>query len=86
MIQKREEKDIWQELYQFPLVENEGLEQSWELLQAELLEKNGLVLPSHTLRNGSKVFQQLLTHQVVNVRFWELDLEALPAPIPANWI
>jgi A/G-specific adenine glycosylase len=86
LIQKREEKDIWQELYQFPLLENESLEQSWELLQAALLEKAGFTLPSHTLRSGSKVFQQLLTHQVVNVRFWEIDLEALPAPIPDNWI
>lgn len=86
LIQKREEKDIWQELYQFPLLEDESLEQSWELLQARLQENIGLALPSHTLRSGSKVFQQLLTHQVVNARFWEIDLEALAVPIPANWI
>lgn len=86
LIQKREEKDIWQELYQFPLLENESLEQSWELLQAQLQEKTGLSLPSHTLRKGSKVFQQLLTHQVVNARFWEIDLGALPESIPANWL
>ena len=86
LIQKREAKDIWLELYQFPLLENESLEQSWELLQAELLEKNGLTLTPHTLRSGSKVFQQLLTHRVVNARFWEIDLQALPAGIPSNWV
>ena len=86
LIQKREEKDIWQELYQFPLLERDSLEQSWALLEAKLLEKTGLTLTPHTLRSGTKVFQQLLTHQVVNVRFWELDLQALPTSIPDNWI
>ena len=61
-ILKRTEKDIWQDLYEFPLIETTDLVET-------------LDLPAHlsNLRfvKKSKPYQQLLTHQKVIGTFWE---------------
>ncbi|MBT8231693.1 MAG: A/G-specific adenine glycosylase [Saprospiraceae bacterium] len=58
LIQKRMAKDIWQGLYQFPLVEVDNLEKI-NSIQSPF---NGVVVQS---KNTSKVFKQLLTHQTI---------------------
>jgi A/G-specific adenine glycosylase len=82
-IQKREEKDIWMHLYQFPLWESTHLDLRSDAVKARLSENWHLTTQ---VRQSSKVFQQVLTHQLVLVRFWELDLNELPEMIPQNWI
>lgn len=76
LIQKREAKDIWLDLYQFPLLERESLEMSKEAVEVQV--KNQWQVPAR-VRSASKIFQQVLTHQLVNARFWELDLAEIPA-------
>jgi len=82
-IQKREAKDIWLHLYQFPLLERESLDMSNEILLEQVRNKWQV---QAQVRSASKVFQQVLTHQVVNARFWELDLTELPAIGEAGWL
>ena len=85
-IQKREEKDIWLHLYQFPLVEATRLDLDWGALKQTLLAKGWLEEPAAFVpRVGAKSFQQLLTHQVINARFWEMDLSVIPRGIPSDW-
>lgn len=84
-IQKREGKDIWQDLYQFPLLETESLEMEWPDLY-QIIQENWMGLQLSTPRAGTQVLQQILTHQIVNVRFWELELSVIESNLPENWI
>jgi A/G-specific adenine glycosylase len=73
-VRKRTEKDIWQGLWEFPMVEQAGIEagEDWvRLAQGFFPEKplEGLVL-----RNVSPPFRQALTHQLVTAVFCEIDL------------
>ena len=76
-IRKRIEKDIWQELYEFPLVETTEMV---EILRNEIPILSGLrgvdfpisLLEMRLIRQ-SQPFQQLLTHQKIIATFWEFD-------------
>lgn len=83
LIQKREAKDIWLHLYQFPLLERESLDMSHEVLLEQIGEKWQV---QARMRSASKIFQQVLTHQLVNVRFWELEVEEMPANELAGYL
>jgi A/G-specific adenine glycosylase len=84
-IQKRAGKDIWQDLYQFPLLETASLEMEWPDLH-QIIQQNWNGLKLSAPRAGTQVFQQILTHQVVNVRFWELELSDIESDLPNNWV
>ncbi len=66
-IRKRTEKDIWQELYEFPLIETEE--------NVEILRGVNSPIPLSDMRliRQSQPFQQLLTHQKIIARFWEFE-------------
>ena len=58
LIQKRHEKDIWNGLYEFPLVEtNSPLQERKLKVSAKAASKN---------------FKHLLSHQIIFARFWEV--------------
>ncbi len=72
-IHKRTQKDIWQNLYEFPLIEGPGL------MSKEELEKNDFYLKLNSnagikLLKLSKLFQQLLTHRKIIAVFWEIQV------------
>lgn len=83
IIRQRTEKDIWQQLYEFPLVE-EGSDSpvSQTLLRAEKsgwLKKN-----SYQLTTTSPVFRQQLSHQLIAGRFISITLKSKPS-LPSGW-
>lgn len=86
-IKKREAKDIWQNLYDFPLVETDSLEEGREFLttnktcQAWLAEVSGW-----RLLRVSAPLRQELTHQRIVAKFWEVEVEPDFLPKEANWI
>ena len=71
LLQKRSAKDIWQNLYEFPLIESE------ELLDQEAVFRHERTLQLTgaypQLNRVSRPFQQVLTHQKITARFWELS-------------
>lgn len=71
-IRKRTEKDIWQDLYEFPLVETENL------MEAEIPILNAFN-PSFstelTVERKSAPMRQLLTHQRIIAIFWEIKVK-----------
>lgn len=73
-IRKRTEKDIWQDLYEFPV-----LEQSDETAIPDLLklarEKKWLKANTFELTDTSGALRQLLSHQVITGRFIRLQLK-----------
>lgn len=75
-IHKRMGKDIWQNLYQFPLIEgNELLSEKalyqhnlWQFLQKKQLQPQ--------LIAQSKTYKQLLTHQCIYASFFEIGINS----------
>lgn len=76
LVQKRIAKDIWQGLYEFPLIEETagGALEPGEILQGDLLQTlAGNV--SAEVERVSIPFQQQLTHQKIIAVFWEIKLK-----------
>ncbi len=80
-IRQRTGQDIWQQLYEFPLLESTGpaldpaaLQQLWPELKSE----QGRLIARHT---GT----QLLTHQQIKAAFYEIEIGA-EHPVPGGWI
>jgi len=71
-IQKREAKDIWQNLYQFPLKESEK-----EIISPLELEES-LVNKSVFLK-VSEQYKHVLSHQRIYAKFWEFNVGELPS-------
>lgn len=74
-IQKREEKDIWQGLYQLPMIEGEAFSKKGALSK-EVKKRWSFIIgvePKHT-------YKQLLTHQVIHSIVWEVSLPRTDAP------
>ncbi len=69
-IRKRTEKDIWQDLYEFPLVETGNMV---EILRGDELPNFSINLSELRLLKKSQPFQQLLTHQKIVAIFWEFE-------------
>ena len=80
LIKKRTEKDIWKNLYDFPMVETKK-----EMKRPPLnpLQRRGLVVlssfPWNNRRLGAKLaggapklFKHILSHQIIFAKFWEL--------------
>lgn len=72
-LRKRMEKDIWQNLYEFPMIETENLIDVLELQKLsfwrDLLENETDKMPII-----SKNYKQILTHQKIWATFYELEL------------
>ncbi len=71
-IQKRTEKDIWQDLYEFPLVETNNLtEDDTAIFEAF----NPNLTDEFTVEKKSAPMRQLLTHQRIIAIFWEIKVK-----------
>jgi A/G-specific adenine glycosylase len=74
LLNKRTGKDIWQNLYDFPLVETAKAITEEELIASPVLRElaggNGFVI-----RKVSRTYKHILSHQVIYARFWEISLK-----------
>ena len=76
-IQKRIHKDIWQNLYEFPLIESDHLLTLEEIMASDFGDfhsKNEV--PKLLSKKGP--FKQQLTHQNIIANFWSLQLHQRP--------
>jgi A/G-specific adenine glycosylase len=69
-IRKREEKDIWQNLHEFVLMEKDEPQEEPEKDFLDILFKRG----SYQIKHASDVFSQQLTHQRIYGRFFVVQL------------
>lgn len=74
-IARREGKDIWNSLYQFPLVEVDKRIGAEELLQREDVE--AIIGNDYTLVQSSDEIRQLLSHQELFMRFHIVELHTV---------
>lgn len=78
-IQKRSEKGIWQNLYEFPLIETENnttLEQLIQLTSEEYSEKYTIISVENLCLAPIK---HKLSHQNLSIQFWKINMKGLLA-------
>ena len=88
MIQKRVDGDIWAGLFQFYLIENDKIIAPTETYIKEVLA-NQLMIKDKIIKieKPKKVYQQLLTHQMLEVRFFKIQLQTVPKAFEhAMWV
>lgn len=81
---KREEKDIWRGLYQFPLLEKELDESGAEAALATFL-KDFCQVP-FAIESVSSPMVHKLTHRTIFARFVKVKLASEPLSVSANWL
>lgn len=73
IIEKRGEKDIWQGLYQYPMIEKENEEALSRIELEEQLNIFGLG-PNLIMRTDDKLYKQTLTHQYIFAKFYHFNV------------
>ncbi len=73
-IRKRNGKDIWENLYEFPCIELPAPVSGAEGLASAPQWRQWLGGVSHTLNAVSPPFRQTLTHQHITATFWEISV------------
>ena len=74
LLNKRTEKDIWQNLYEFPLLELPHASREEEEIRSSLLWQQLLGGQPAVVSHISGAYQQLLTHQKIIATFWKVSL------------
>ncbi len=85
-IQQRQGKDIWQGLYQFPLIEIPQLSTDWDQLAASQNIPEWLLNQPYTVLHKSKIFRQTLSHQHIHAIFWAIQLSETPLVLKEDFI
>ncbi len=74
LLQKRMKKDIWKNLYQFPLIESAGPDISLKNLSDQDFFNQLINGQQYELIGRSPIFRQTLTHQNIIATFWSFEL------------
>ena len=78
VIEQRTEKGIWQQLYQFPLIETSVAVSKKEFLfHSELPNKTNTPYKELILFNSSDIIHKL-SHRELHVKFWIVKTEKAP--------
>jgi len=77
LINKRTEKDIWENLYEFYLFESDK-EPNWQPLIIDKWLREQLGIENYLISSISTIYKQQLTHQNLQGRFIEVRLQAVP--------
>lgn len=83
ILQRREQKDIWHYLYQFPLVELDRRVSVKKLFT--LKETKELLGDNYRLVHSSEEIRQLLSHQELFIRFHIIYPQQLPATAESSY-
>ncbi|MDQ3193350.1 MAG: A/G-specific adenine glycosylase [Bacteroidota bacterium] len=71
-MQKRTDNDIWQNLYEFPLIESVVREQPSGILKNSLLKE--IAGNSWECKNVSIEYKHVLSHQIIYATFYEIEI------------
>jgi A/G-specific adenine glycosylase len=77
LVNKRTSGDIWENLHEFFLFESDKLER-WTEEKISIWLKDQLGISKYQLSAISPVYKQLLTHQVINGQFINIELYKTP--------
>jgi A/G-specific adenine glycosylase len=77
-IQQRTGKDIWQQLFEFKLIET-NKETPYEQILKKIVKEGLLIENEYELKSVSPVMKQQLSHQLITGRFITLSVVKMPA-------
>lgn len=86
LVKKRIEKDIWQNLYDFPLIELDKSTSDRNIIQQSEIWKACIQDADFSIKKISKPFQQVLTHRKIIATFWEIDVNSTPSLKRKNYV
>jgi A/G-specific adenine glycosylase len=72
LMRQRTGKDIWQQLFEFPLIETRGPMSPGRLMESPSWKQMFIHKQGKPVR-VSKMMRHILTHQVIHARFYHLD-------------
>ena len=78
-IRKREEKDIWQNLYEFPLIETQDLVKEEEVIYSDNWKKL-FGSKKAVVKSISPILRHQLSHRTIHARFFEIYVPKTIAP------
>lgn len=84
-IRKRVEKDIWNNLFEFPLIESENNLDKTQLQETKDWQSLFLKHKPQSIRQ-SLPFKQQLTHQKIIATFWEIELSQKKWSTPEDYV
>lgn len=84
LIRKRTEKDIWQNLHEFILIESDSAQTNENVIASEAF--NAIVGKSGKLVEVSATFKQQLTHQTINASFFRIKQDKKITPEGVEWV
>ena len=79
-VNQRTDKDIWQNLYEFILIETDELISEKEFLKAKRFTSLFKV-NNYKVTKISKLYRQKLTHQTITGRFYHITIKTAKAPL-----
>ena len=79
-LEKRTDKGIWKNLYQFPLIESSNFIEEEGVLASKLLSNKKV---KNIFLQYPKPILHKLTHQNLHINFWRIEIDTLNE---ANWI
>lgn len=74
LLHKRADKDIWQQLYQFPLIELKQSPGKEDTIRQQPLWQQLFGAQAVEVSHIAGPFRQTLTHQHIHANFWEIEL------------
>ena len=76
LVNKRTEKGIWQNMYEFPLITTNDLKNIEEILNHNQFESwvEGIDFSVESISE----FKHILSHRKINARFWEIKCQKIP--------
>ncbi len=83
VMKKRTQKDIWQDMYDFPLQENDSKKGELDLKKIGLVNEENM---PYEKRGKSDWRSHVLSHQNIYARFHEIDVDLSEIELPANWV
>jgi A/G-specific adenine glycosylase len=83
-IQKRTGKDIWEGLYEFPLIECSGYTEPEDLYRMKEW-KTAVAEAEAEIYHVSKPYTHKLSHQVLHARFIHLQIKKVKRSLPDTW-
>ena len=75
LLHKREQKDIWHSLYEFPLIEFDKTVEKEEEIKSTPLWAAVVGAEAVSITHIAGPYQQALTHQMIHAKFWEIDFK-----------
>lgn len=82
ILKKRQSKDIWQNMYEFPMKENQSMKESFDISDLLSVAQEDSI---YILKEKSHWKTHLLSHQKIHARFHEFEVDQIETSLKDDW-